>query len=1257
MPTVKNFSKLKEVIPIPDLLENQVKPYRDFLQLDTPKTKRKKEGLQAVLEEIFPIESNDGNYTLEFLYYTIGRPKYDQEECRKRAVTYAAPLKIKVRLKSKKDTKEQEVYLGDIPLMTEYGTFIINGDERVVVSQLHRSPGVSFEESVHMTGKKIYSGRIIPVRGAWMEFEFDANDILYVYIDRRKKMPATILLRALGYETNEDIMRLFTGVERARPTRKTGILKYAGRLLVRDIKHPETNEILVTSNTILTEEMLEKVWDAGIRYMEVFRDKVDEIAKTLERDHTKSKDEALLDIYRRLRPGDPLTIESAKTFLHRLFFDYKRYDLSKVGRYILNRKLNMDVSLEKTVLDKETIVNVIRYLLDLKNGEGNVDDIDHLGNRRVRTVGELLAEQFRIGLVRIERFCKDRMSLYNMDTMMPYHLINSKVLSSVIKDFFGRSQLSQFMDQTNPLAEMTHKRRLSALGPGGLSRERAGFEVRDVHHSHYGRVCPIETPEGPNIGLISSLSTYARINKFGFIETPYRKVENGRVTNKIEYLTADEEDKYIIAQANAKIDKDGYFLEDKISCRHKGDFPLVPANKIDYMDVSPKQLVSVAAGLIPFLEHDDANRALMGSNMQRQAVPLLFTEAPLIQTGLEKKVAIDSGACVIAKAGGKVTYVQADEIVVNNSITYRLRKFDRSNANTCINQRPIVKIGDKIKAGDVIADGPATKDGELALGRNVLVAFMPWRGYNFEDAILVSEKLLKEDKYTSLHIEEFEIEARETRLGNEEITRDIPNVSEEALKNLGEDGIIRIGAEVGPGDILVGKVAPKSETELSPEEKLLRAIFGEKAGDVRDASLTVPSGVEGIVVDTKVFSRKGQKAKSKEELRKEHQEIEEIREEYSKRIEHIKEERDNRLFKLLSGVKLSAPLVSDETGATLIAEGRPIRKKDIPKFSKCEISSLKIETDPELEAEVKRTLMLYEDQIEEVLYEEEHEVEKVKKGDELPAGVLKRVVVYIASKKRLSVGDKMAGRHGNKGVIAKILPEEDMPFMEDGTPVEIVLNPLGVPSRMNVGQILETHLGWAARAMGFKVITPVFDGAKDEDVKIELRNAGLPESGKVYLRDGFTGERFEQQVSVGYIYMMKLAHLVDEKIHARSIGPYSLVTQQPLGGKAQFGGQRFGEMEVWALEAYGAAYTLQELLTVKSDDVIGRTRMYESIVKGEHAFQPGTPESFNVLIKELQSLCLDIRTEYKDTKISPVGISKEELKEQRKRRKKEKRKS
>ena len=866
-----------------------------------------------------------------------------------------------------------------------------------------------------------------------------------------------------------------------------------------------------------------------------------------------------------------------------------------------------------------------------------------------------MADQFRIGLARMERFCRDRMAIYDMNVMMPYHLINSKVLSSVIKDFFGRSQLSQFMDQTNPMAEMTHKRRLSALGPGGLSRERAGFEVRDVHHSHYGRICPIETPEGPNIGLISSLSTYARVNKFGFIETPYRKVEKGKVTNKIEYLTADLEDQYIVAQANAKLDKENYFIEDRVPCRHKGNFPLVQPNKIDYMDVSPKQLVSLAAGLIPFLEHDDANRALMGSNMQRQAVPLLFTESPLIGTGLEKKTAVDSGVLVLAKAGGKVTSIQADEVVLNNSIVYKLRKFSRSNANTCVDQKPIVKLGERVKAGDVIADGAATDQGELSLGRNVLVAFMPWRGYNFEDAILVSERLLKNDTYTSVHIEEFEIEARETRLGNEEITRDIPNVSEEALKNLGDDGIVRVGAEVGPGDILAGKIAPKSETELSPEEKLLRAIFGEKAGDVRDASLSVPSGVEGIVVDTKVFSRKGQAKKSKEELQKEHKTIEKIREEYEKRVENIKKEREKRLFKLLEGVKLSAPLVSDETETTLIAEGRPLRKKDLPKFEKCDVASLKIESDPELENEAKRTITLYNDQIEEAFYEEEHEIDKIKKGDELPAGVLKRVVVYIASKKRLSVGDKMAGRHGNKGVIAKILPEEDMPYTEDGTPIEIILNPLGVPSRMNVGQILETHLGWAAKVMGFKVTTPIFDGAKEDEIKIELKKANLPEDGKVRLFDGLSGEPFDQKVTIGYIYMMKLAHLVDDKIHARSIGPYSLVTQQPLGGKAQFGGQRFGEMEVWALEAYGSAYTLQELLTVKSDDVTGRTKIYESIVKGEQALAPGTPESFNVLVKELQSLCLDIKTEYKEGGPSPV-ISAQELKERRKERKKAKRK-
>ncbi len=1253
----KNFARLKEVIRVPYLLDVQRESYTDFLQADKPKTKRRRQGLQAVFEEVFPIESNDGTCKLEFLYYTIGKTKYDRLECQERAVSFAVPLKIKIRLKSKKDTKEQEVYLGDLPLMTENATFIINGDERVTVSQLHRSPGVSFEESLHPTGKRIYSGRLIPGRGAWMEFEFDANDILHVYIDRRKKVLATILLRALGYETNEDIMRLFTGVERARPARKSSLLKYQGRVVVKDVKHPDTGEVLLQNNGVLDEQSIEKIWDAGVRYLEVFRDTVQEIANTLERDHTKTKEEALMDIYRRLRPGDPLTVESAKVLLDRLFFDKKRYDLTKVGRYILNRKLNMSVSLDKSALDKDTIVSVIRYLLDLKNGEGEIDDIDHLGNRRVRTVGELLAEQFRIGLARMERFCRDRMAIYDTDTMMPYHLVNSKVLSSVIKDFFGRSQLSQFMDQTNPLAEMTHKRRLSALGPGGLSRERAGFEVRDVHHSHYGRICPIETPEGPNIGLISSLSTYARVNKFGFIETPYRKVEKGKVTNRIEYLTADVEDQYIVAQANAKLDKEGYFVEDRVSCRRRGNFPLVQPSKIDYMDVSPKQLVSIAAGLIPFLEHDDANRALMGSNMQRQAVPLLFTEAPLIGTGMEKKTAVDSGAAVVAKTGGRVSYVQADEITVNNSIVYKLRKFDRSNANTCIDQRPVVNVGDKIKAGDIIADGPGTSEGELALGRNVLVAFMPWRGYNFEDAILVSERLLKDDKFTSIHIEEFEIESRETRLGNEEITRDIPNVSEEALKNLGDDGVIRVGAEVEPGDILVGKVAPKSETELSPEEKLLRAIFGEKAGDVRDASLTVPSGVEGIVVDAKVFSRKGQKSKSKEDLHKEHAKIQKIRTEYEKRVENIKKERHNRLFNLLSGVKLTASLLSDETGTTLVAEGRPVRKKDISKFEKCDVASVKVDTDLELEAEIKRTLVIYNDQIEEVLYEEEHEVDKIKRGDELPAGVLKRVVVYIASKKRLSVGDKMAGRHGNKGVIAKILPEEDMPYMEDGRPVEVVLNPLGVPSRMNVGQILETHLGWAAKVMGFKVTSPVFDGAKEEEIKLELSKAGLPEHGKVRMFDGLTGAAFDQKVTVGYIYMMKLAHLVDDKIHARSIGPYSLVTQQPLGGKAQFGGQRFGEMEVWALEAYGAAYTLQELLTVKSDDVSGRTKIYESIVKGEHTLHPGTPESFNVLVKELQSLCLDIRTEYKGSSgISPVIVSKEDLKAQRKKRKKAMRK-
>jgi len=935
-----------------------------------------------------------------------------------------------------------------------------------------------------------------------------------------------------------------------------------------------------------------------------------------------------MDIYRKLRPGDPPTSESAANLIERSFFDVKRYDLGEVGRHMLNRKLDMKASLEERLITPQTIVKVILKLINVKSGQGDVDDIDHLGNRRVRCAGELLLNQIRVGLSRVDRSCRERMNLYELSNVMPHNLINSKLISGVIRDFFGRSQLSQFLDQTNPLAEMTHKRRMSALGPGGLNRDRAGFEVRDVHYSHYGRVCPIETPEGPNIGLIASLSTYGRINKFGFIETPYRKVENGRVTDKIEYLSADIEDLYIIAQANSKIDAEGNFTEDRIFCRFKDDFIKADAKEVQYMDVSPRQLVSVAASLIPFLEHDDANRALMGSNMQRQAVPLLYTESPLVGTGMEYRTAKDSGAVVVARNDGVVTSVDSGEIVIGGK-SYKLSKFERSNANTCVNQRPIVKLGDKVKIGEVIADGPATQEGELALGKNVLVAFMPWRGYNFEDAILLSEKLVAEDKYTSVHIEEFEIEARDTRLGNEEITRDIPNVSEDALKDLDENGIIRIGAHVEPGDILVGKVTPKSETELSPEEKLLRAIFGEKAGDVRDSSMIASPGVEGMIVDVRVFSRRDARSKTKEERTKENKEIKVLEETYGTQIQKIKEDKYRKLQKLLIGQKLVAGILDQESGRALISQGRTIRVKDIKKIlDKGDLDNVKL-SDNEAEQEISRISRLLDSQIEELSFELERESERVKRGDELPPGVLKKVKVYVASKKKISVGDKMAGRHGNKGVVAKILPEEDLPFLEDGTPVEIVLNPLGVPSRMNVGQILETHLGWAAKILGFTVATHVFDGATEKEIKEEMKKAGLPSEGKVTVYDGFTGIPLDQKVTVGYIYMMKLAHLVDDKIHARSIGPYSLVTQQPLGGKAQFGGQRFGEMEVWALEAYGAAFTLQELLTVKSDDVIGRTKMYESIVKGDNKLRPGTPESFNVLVKELQSLCLEIKLDKK----------------------------
>lgn len=1127
----KSFAKLKETYELPNLLDVQLETYRDFLQVETAVGERKNQGLQEVFGEIFPIESPDRSVKLEFISYSLGKPKYTMSEAKNRSLTYAAPLKVKFRLTTPRETKEQDAYFGDLPLMTETGTFIINGDERVVVSQLQRSPGVSFEEELHPTGKKIFYGRVIPYRGAWLEFKYDLTETITAYVDRRRNFPATQILRILGFSEDSQIIAAF-----------------------------------------------------GKEYPE--------IVNTLKKDYTKNKEEAYLDFYRKMRPTEPVTKEAAENLFYRLFFDTARYDLERAGRFILNRKLGMQVSLEKRILDSDTVIKVIEYLIKLNNGEGKIDDIDHLGNRRVKSVGELVQNQVRIGLSRVERSIKERLSLLGeFDNLNVHYLINSKLLSNQIRDFFGRSQLSQFMDQINPLAEMTHKRRLSALGPGGLSRERAGFEVRDIHPSHYGRVCPIETPEGPNIGLIASLSCFARINSVGLLETPYRKVEEGKVTKKIEYLTADLEEDKMIAQADVPLDPDGTFSEKEVICRFKDDFPKVPPKQVQYMDVSPKQLVSVAASLIPFLEHDDANRALMGSNMMRQAVPLMITEAALVDTEMEEKVARDSGTVIVATDSGKVSSVDSSSITVGKTI-YHLKKFLRTNADTCLNQRPLVKLGDHVERGQIIADGIATKEGELALGKNVLVAFMPWRGYNFEDAILISEKLLKNDTFTSIHVEEFEIEAAETRLGNEEITRDIPNVSEEALRNLDENGIIRTGAEVGAGDILVGKITPKTDSEPSPEEKLLRAIFGEKAGDVRDTSLIVPPGVEGVVIDVHVFQRKDRGRKSKEEKTIELAKTRELKAYYKQEIEFLQTEKLVRLAQILG-----------------------IDKKKVEK------------TNYNDNEEAKILAASFDEQMHELLLEEAQEIEKVRRGDELPAGILKRVVVYIATKRKLSEGDKVAGRHGNKGVVAKIIPEENMPFLPDGTPVEVVLNPLGVPSRMNVGQILECHLGWAAKALGIQVSCPVFDSAKEGEIKELLKKAGLPEDGKMRLYDGYSGEPFDQRVTVGYMYVLKLIHLVDEKIHARSIGPYSLVTQQPLGGKAQFGGQRLGEMEVWALEAYGAAFSLQEMLTVKSDDVVGRTRIYEAIVKGEQRLTHGTPESFNVLIKELQGLCLDIRTE------------------------------
>ena len=1394
-----NFSKIRSVFPIPNLLEVQKTSYQRFLQMDLLPSERVDIGLQSVFNSVFPITDFRGTSSLEFVDYSIGNweckcgslqgiqhlrgschscgetivlnpssiedmtcrncgatvpnevprcdhcgdpvqlnLKYNIDECKERGMTYAVPLKVTIRLvvwdkdpdtevKTIRDIKEQEVYFGDIPLMTENGIFIINGTERVIVSQLHRSPGVFFEADAQ---KIYYLAKIIPYRGSWVEFEHDKKRLLHVRIDRKRKFLATVFLRALGLNTDEDILRTFyrpstiklvdnklqwvldenlvglklscdiphpdgdttlvaqgrkisnTAFARLRKTGvehvEIGIEDLEGARAMGDLIDPSSGEVLVEANKEVNGSVINGMIEAGIKEFVVFfpaRDEVGTIlSETLEKDAVKTTNDALIEIYRKQRPGDPPTLETATALFHGMFFDPRKYGFSRVGRLKFNIKLGLDTSLEEKTLSPQDFYEVISYLLKLKNNIGAADDIDHLGNRRVRAVGELLENQFRIGLVRMERAIKEKMSVHQeMATAMPHDLINAKPVMASIREFFGSSQLSQFMDQTNPLSEITHKRRLSALGPGGLSRERAGFEVRDVHPTHYGRICPIETPEGPNIGLISSLSSYAQVDEFGFIESPYRKVIDGRIVDyvsiagsgdtdlKVEeiytldevrernaalkktqrqatsephafYLTAWEGDKHVIAQANIQVDENLRILQDRVSARYQGNFVFVPVEEVEYVDVSPKQLVSVAASLIPFLENDDANRALMGSNMQRQAVPLVHAEAPIVGTGMEYIAARDSGAVLMCRRSGIVDSMDAERIIVRvtsevgNEIReagvdiYKLTKFQRSNQNTCINQKPLVRQGDRVIKGQILADGPCTENGELALGRNILVAFMPWRGYNFEDAILVSERLVKEDHYTSIHIEELEIEARDTKLGAEEITRDIPNVSESILADLDESGIIRIGAKVKPSDILVGKVTPKGETQLTPEEKLLRAIFGEKAGEVKDASLYAPPGIEGTIVDVKIFSRKGVEKDTRSE-QIEQEEIDRLAKDLEDEIRILREESAERMVTALEGATSKVKVTLGDQKIT--SRGESLTRAQLRRMRFSDLCQLKVK-----ESEVEEAVVAIESkddrQIKILRSLHEERLGRMEKGDELPPGVIKMVKVYVAMKRKLSVGDKMAGRHGNKGVIARVLPEEDMPYLPNGTPVEIVLNPLGVPSRMNVGQVLETHLGWAALALGLHYATPVFDGANENEIKAELARAGLPDNGKTELFDGMTGESFDQHVTVGYIYMLKLSHLVDDKIHARSIGPYSLITQQPLGGKAQFGGQRFGEMEVWALEAYGAANILQELLTAKSDDVQGRAKIYEAIVKGESKYNPGIPESFNVLIRELQSLALDV---------------------------------
>lgn len=1243
----KNFGTLKEVITPPNLIQNQIDSFVEFLQKDVPSSRREPVGLNAVFSEVFPIESYDGRCNLEYASYNITDCKSSEMECIREGTTYSVSLYVKLRLREEDSIKDEEIYMGELPMITERGSFIINGAERVIVSQLHRSPGVCFEETPHTSGKMLHSFRIIPDRGTWIEVQFDQNDLLYVYLDRRRrrrKFLITTLLRALGHSSDMDIINLFYKTEDIKISELIKREEVSNLVLVDDIVDAEMGAVLARAFEPLTKTILRSFDKAGMNEIKVIDTSVDDgaIIRSLKKDATRNEEEALKDIYKRLRPGEPPTTANAKALLKRLFQDPKRYDLGRVGRYKINQKLGLGTALEERVVNVEDIVEATRYLCRLKKGEGIIDDIDHLGSRRVRTVGELLANQCRIGLSRTERLVRERMTLYDqsVDSITPQKLINPKALSMVIRDFFARSQLSQFMDQINPLAELTHKRRLSALGPGGLNRERAGFEVRDVHPSHYGRICPIETPEGPNIGLINSLSIFSHINEFGFIETPYRKVVEGRVLDEVEYLTADQEENHVIAQANSIVGDDG-MLQGRITARRRDEVLEVGAEDVHYMDVSPKQLVSVAAGLIPFLEHDDANRALMGSNMMRQGVPLLKTQAPFVGTGIEGQVVRDSKTVAVAEADGIVASVDARRIVVTSDgsmparvdkrsksdpnkgvYIYHLRKFLRSNAATCFNQKPIVSKGQKIKAGDVIADGASTEDGELALGRNVLVAFMSWNGYNFEDAILLSEKLIKEDVYTSIHIEEFEVTARDTKLGPEEITRDIPNVGEEALADLNRDGVIRVGAEVKPGDILVGKITPKSETELAPEEKLLRAIFGEKAADVKDTSLIVPSGCSGIVMDVKVSSRIDQED-DKLSASDRRRQIKKINEEFRSQADKVRDDLTESLSNILLGEKIPLDVLNAETNEVIIPANRKITKTLLRRLAAV---SKNIQIDPSpVKIKIMEIVNTYQRRFEELEIERERKIEGIESGDSVDQGVIKNVKVYVATKRKIQVGDKMAGRHGNKGVVAKIVPEEDMPYLPDGTPIQIVLNPLGVPSRMNVGQVLETHLGWACDKLGIKVATPVFDGIKETRINEYLREAGLPEHGKTKLIDGRTGQYFEQEVVVGFIYMMKLNHLVADKIHARAVGPYSLITQQPLGGKAQYGGQRFGEMEVWALEAYGAAYTLQELLTVKSDDVQGRTKIYEQLVKGDNSLQAGTPQSFNVLMQEMKSLCLDVR--------------------------------